>query len=114
MIMKKTGKIFYALLLVFIFCMCIADYHCIAKAVTDALKRCLCTLIPSLYAVMTVSYLITESGVVSLFPKWSEKISEKLLVETVLPKWITLEEITTVNEYIRKIILYYIDSTIFK
>lgn len=78
MIMKKTGKIFYALLLVFIFCMCIADYHCIAKAVTDALKRCLCTLIPSLYAVMTVSYLITESGVVSLFPKWSEKISEKL------------------------------------
>ncbi len=78
---KYTGKALKAaytaaaaLLLVF----CLTDTQAASEAVCSGIRRCLDTVIPSLFAVMVFSSVFAESGAVSLMPAWAGKLSRLL------------------------------------
>ncbi len=71
--MKKIGKFtvlslkITALLILTIFC--VTETAVVKDAVYEAVMRCLNTVIPSLYAMMVISALLTKSGIIGKIPK---------------------------------------------
>lgn len=71
--MKKIGKFTFlslkitALLILTLFCL--TETAVVKDAVYEAVIRCLNTVIPSLYAMMIISALLTESGIIGTIPK---------------------------------------------
>ena len=77
--MKKFSEKITVAFLIISFVLCITKTTLISRAVYEAVCRCLETVIPSLYAVMTVSLIIIRSGVTSYIPRFAKKISELIL-----------------------------------
>lgn len=67
-IMKKYAKFIYTVSLLWLAVYCITDSISVKETVSQALDRCIATVIPSLYAMMIISSLITESGMLHRLP----------------------------------------------
>lgn len=48
---------------------CLTETDCVKSAVSDAIMRCLTTIIPSLYAMLIVSGILINSGILGKIPK---------------------------------------------
>ena len=71
--MKLFRKLCIILFLSALTAFCMTDTELVREAVYEAVSRCLVTVIPSLYAMMTVSVLLTKSGMISCIPKFISK-----------------------------------------
>lgn len=76
--MKKFTEKFAALIIMSAFLLCLTGSANVGQAVYEAIRRCLETIIPSLYAVMIMSQVIIRSGTASLIPEWIRRISERI------------------------------------
>lgn len=63
------NKILGVMLAVGLTIFCLADTQTVGACVSAALERCIGIVIPSLYAMMIMSSLMTETGLISRFPK---------------------------------------------
>ena len=75
---RNAGKILSAAkasAVLILFLLCIFYPQLTGKAVSEALQRCLVTVIPSLYAMMIVSAVIVRSGILTYTPKAMERLS---------------------------------------
>lgn len=76
--MKKITEKIAVLLIVLLFLLCLTEPEIAGKAVYTAVQRCLETVIPSLYAVMTLSVIIIRSGVTSYVPRLVKLAAERI------------------------------------
>jgi len=76
--MKKAVKAAGLTATAVFFLLCLTDTECAAVAVRDSVRRCLDTVIPSLFAMMTASALIISSGLTSAVPRWAGRLSRAI------------------------------------
>ena len=80
--MKKTSEkvisVIEVLLLLISAWYCITETTAVKAAVSEGMSRCLNILIPSLYAMLAVSSLLTESGLLGLIPNFIKKAAHKI------------------------------------
>lgn len=79
MFMNKSAKAmkngFISAILVTAAYFCMAHTKVIADAVSEAVQRCLLTVIPSLYAMMIVSALLVRSGITGCMPNFLSRLT---------------------------------------
>ena len=79
MIMKKRAAKAVGLMAAAVFfLLCLTENECTYAAVRDSVRRCLDTVIPSLFAMMTASALIISSGLTSAVPRWAGRLGRAI------------------------------------
>lgn len=78
MFMKKTREIITAVLLIAAAGACIFAADTVCSAASAGIQRCLLTVIPSLFAMMAVSAILVESGVVTAAGRLLHKVGRLL------------------------------------
>ena len=72
---KKAVKAAKTALMILFFLFCATDTAAVSQAVYGSVLRCINVVIPSLFAMMTISSLIVRSGIAELLPGQSGRIS---------------------------------------
>lgn len=76
--MKTVKKILTVLFAVSFFVYCLCFPYQVRDAVGDGINRCLLTIIPSLYAMMTASAILLGSGALSVMGRWLSPVTKRI------------------------------------